>query len=86
MWLWQCGYMIMRKHIAANLHCIFPVVISQKWKGKQVDIYLRKCTDNGINREKDTAQKWSFPLRNFSVNMTKCAFSCGFDHAHWRNP
>ena len=33
-----------------------------------------------------TAQKWSFPLRIFSVNVTKSSVSCGFGHIHWRNP
>ena len=30
-------------------------------------------------------KKWSFPLRIFLVNMTKCAVSCGFGHIYWRN-
>ena len=31
-------------------------------------------------------EKWSFPLRIFSVNMTKSAGNCGFGHIYWRNP
>ena len=31
-------------------------------------------------------KKWSFPLRIFSVNLTKSAVSCGFGHIDWRNP
>ena len=31
-------------------------------------------------------KKWSFPLRNSSVNVTKSAVSCGFGHIYWRNP
>ena len=30
-------------------------------------------------------KKWSFPLRIFSVNMTKSTVSCGFGHIYWRN-
>ena len=33
-----------------------------------------------------TAQKWSFPLRIYSVNVTKSTDSCGFGHIYWRNP
>ena len=29
--------------------------------------------------------KWSFPLKIFSVNMTKFAVSCQFGHIYWRN-
>ena len=31
-------------------------------------------------------KKGSFPLRVSSVNVTKSAVSCGFDHIYWRNP
>ena len=31
-------------------------------------------------------KKWSFPLRIFSVNVTKSAVCCGFGHIYWRNP
>ena len=31
-------------------------------------------------------KKWSFPLKIFSVNVTKSAVSCGFCHIYWRNP
>ena len=31
-------------------------------------------------------QKWSFPLRISSVNVTKSTVYCGFDHIYWRNP
>ena len=31
-------------------------------------------------------KKWIFPLRIFSVNMTKSAVSCGFSHIYLRNP
>ena len=34
----------------------------------------------------NTAYKWSFPLRIFSVNVTKSAVSCEFGHIYWRNP
>ena len=30
-------------------------------------------------------KKWNFPLRISSVNVTKSAVSCGFDHIYWRN-
>ena len=31
-------------------------------------------------------KKSSFPLRIYSVNVTKSAENCGFDHIYWRNP
>ena len=32
-------------------------------------------------------KKWSFPLRVYSVNVTKSAVSCGgFCHIYWRDP
>ena len=31
-------------------------------------------------------KKWSFPLRNSSVNVTKSAGICGFGQIYWRNP
>ena len=31
-------------------------------------------------------KKWNFPLRISSLNMTKSAGKCGFDHIYWRNP
>ena len=31
-------------------------------------------------------EKWSFPLRTSSVNVTKSAVSCVFGHIYWRNP
>ena len=30
-------------------------------------------------------KKWSFPLRVFSVNMTKSAVFCRFGYIYWRN-
>ena len=30
-------------------------------------------------------KKWSFPLRISSVNVTKSAGNCGFDHIYWKN-
>ena len=31
-------------------------------------------------------KKWSFPLRIFSLNVTKSTVSRGFGHIYWRNP
>ena len=31
-------------------------------------------------------KKWSFPLRNSSVNVNKFAGNCGFGHIYWGNP
>ena len=31
-------------------------------------------------------QKWSFPLRISSVNVTNSLVSCVFGHIYWRNP
>ena len=39
-----------------------------------------------INFGKHCTQKWSFPLRISSVNVTKSAVSCGFGPIDWRNP
>ena len=33
-----------------------------------------------------TAQKMKFSIKVSSVNVAKCAFSCGFGHIYWRNP
>ena len=33
-----------------------------------------------------TAQKWSFLLRTWSVNVTKSSGNCGFRHIYWENP
>ena len=33
-----------------------------------------------------TAQKWSFPSRISSVNVTKSTGNCVFGHIYWRNP
>ena len=30
-------------------------------------------------------KRWSFPLRVFSVNVTKSTVFCGFGHIYWRN-
>ena len=30
-------------------------------------------------------KSWSFPLRIYSVNLTKSAVSCGFGYIYWRN-
>ena len=32
-----------------------------------------------------TTQKWSFPLRISSVDVTKSAGNCGSGHFYWRN-
>ena len=31
-------------------------------------------------------KKWSFPLKIFSLNVTKSVVSYGFGHVYWRNP
>ena len=31
-------------------------------------------------------EKWSFPIRISSVNVTKSTVSCGFGHVYWKNP
>ena len=31
-------------------------------------------------------KKWSFPLRIFSVNVSKFTVSCRFGHFYWKNP
>ena len=55
---------------------------------------MRKCNKSHLRDESGHAlivnhmlhKKWSFPLRIFSLNVTKFALSCGFDHIYWRNP
>ena len=40
-----------------------------------------------LNKESlDIAQKFSFPLRIFSFDVTNSPVSCGFTHIYWRNP
>ena len=46
----------------------------------------RFCSSSPFLQLPDTAQKWSFPLRISSVNLTKSAVSCGFGLIYWRNP
>ena len=42
-------------------------------------------TCNYILDKMSGTKKWSFPLRNSSVNVTKSAASCGSDHIYWIN-
>ena len=53
-----------------------------RWLGKK---YHR--AKNILKKTKHSlCKKWSFPLRIYSVNVTKSAVSCGFGHIYWRNP
>ena len=47
---------------------------------------IRNVSFSHRQRWRRTAQKWSFPLRISSVNVTKSAVSCGFGHIYWANP
>ena len=38
------------------------------------------CSYRSMKEEYSLHKKWSFPLRIFSVNVTKSAVSCGFCH------
>ena len=42
----------------------------------------KSCYSSGLPLHK----KWSFPLRNSSVSVTKSPGICGFGHICWRNP
>ena len=45
--------------------------------------HFRKNLHSSTNFMKKTLlKKWSFPLRISSVNVTKSAVSCGFDHTY----
>ena len=50
-------------------------------QNNQCDLDLDKVLDLY-----NTGQKWSFPLKISSVNVTKSAENCGFGHIYWRNP
>ena len=47
---------------------------------------LSKSESQAWNVVSSTAQKWSFPLKISSVNVTKSDGHCGFGHIYWRNP
>ena len=65
-----------------------PPLQSLSLKLVQTMFLLIFLARQGINQVPgySTAQKWSFPLRIYSVNVTKSAVSYGFDHIYWRNP
>ena len=54
--------------------CFIVVMLSLN---KFLTIYFNKQTLHKI---------WSFPLKISSVNVSKSAIYCGFDHIYWRNP
>ena len=39
-----------------------------------------------ISQWRTLHKKWSFSLRNSSINVTKSAGNCEFGHIYWRNP
>ena len=49
---------------------------------------VEKLYDKGWHHNTHVSphKKWSFPLRIFSVNVTKSTGNCGFGHIYWRNP
>ena len=50
------------------------------------EAYSERCHSQNKLFKHSLHKKWSFPLRISSVNVTKSAVSCGFDHIYWRNP
>ena len=53
-------------------------------KRSVLDIWLGSEHDS-VSISSTLHKKWSFPLRIFLVNVTKCAVSCGFGHIYCRN-
>ena len=47
-----------------------------------LEIKIKFCLEHFLV---DIVQKWSFPLRISSVNVTKSAVYCWFGHIYWRN-
>ena len=63
----------------------------KKWTAKSYfsKIFSNKCLTGSWIRLCLTlhcTKKRSFPLKISSVNATKSAGNCGFDHIYWRNP
>ena len=58
-------------------------------KVKSGNNVLHNCIVYGsflyIHSEITLHERWSFPLKNSSVNSTKFAVSCGFCHIYWWN-
>ena len=48
-------------------------------------LHRKLCSFLFQTRSECTAQKWSFPLRISSVNVTKSAIFSGIGHIYWRN-
>ena len=49
-------------------------------------LITQTLTQNTYSLGATLDKKWSFPLKISSVNVTKSAVSCGFDHIYWKNP
>ena len=60
----------------------------RKWStAKKLQIFAKKALLEMLGSVLNILHKsWSFPLRTFSVNVTKSAVFCWFVHMYWRNP
>ena len=66
---------------------VFKKTLNKQPCGSCYSIVLLTLTCNIIKRSLYNAlhKKWRFPLRNFSINVTKSAVFCVFGHIYWRN-
>ena len=48
--------------------------------------FIQVCLPSEIGCLDGVHKKWSFPLRIYSVNMTKSLEICGLGHIYWRSP
>ena len=73
-WIWYKGFEItsMQKNQGISENSDRHDSLKVQWGKQLINSVLHK--------------KWSFPLRNSSVNVTKSTVSFGFGHSYWRNP
>ena len=64
-------------------HRVTASVPMQKCILVKIDSSIKWCPM--IYRKFTLHKKWSFPLRNSPVNVTKSIGNCGFGHSYWRN-
>ena len=69
-----------------KLQTIFQKTRQNVWGGSKYAPVNEKADQLRENTKQILHKKWSFPLRISSVNVTKSAANCGFDHIYWRNP
>ena len=68
-------------YLPTNSPRIFHVEATWKWLlPRHFNVEYTWCVCGGFSPHK----KWSFLLKISSVNVTKYAVLCGFDHIYWR--